>query len=195
MKRCISLVQIFYKDNNIDGLISEMKSRVSGQASPRWPRKESTKTTNAHIIRYDYHLSRPRAQFISTSISAGDSRRGCRAGSQNLTVLLNVNDSGSRHSDSAAALYSRGIGESDRAKICEGHELAVARRRTFGEVFYNPLCVVLAQRAVRLATKSVRHGGARGQVLDDSTAGSLGSGRYCHLDGVTGGDGDTREGV
>lgn len=140
-------------------------------------------------------MSKPRAQSISTSISAGDSRSGSRAGRQNLTVLLNINDSGSGHSDSAAALDSRGIGESDRAKISEGHELAVAGRGAFREVFNNPFCVVLAQRTVRHTTETVRHGGARGQVFDDSTAGSLGSGRYCHLDGVTGGDRDTREGV
>lgn len=99
---------------------------------------------------------------------------------QNLAVLANVDNGGSRNTDSATASRSGlGVGKDELTKVGKGHKTAAGL-----EVLHNPLGIGLAQ-ARRLATERMAGGLAGGQVFNGSLSSCLRGGRDGHSDGIT----------
>lgn len=115
---------------------------------------------------------RPKSDVIAGDAAA---TRGAAIGEDG-AALLDVDDGGAGDADGGAALDGRGAGEGDRVEVGKSHE-----RPARLVVLDDPLGVVLAQ-LVALVAEAVRHGLARGQVLQRSYAGLLGGGGlFCCL--------------
>lgn len=113
--------------------------------------------------------SRPRDLDTLTSVVTVDlvGSRSSAVG-QNLAVLANVDNSGSRNADSTTTSRgSLGVGEDELIKIGKGHKTAAGL-----EVLHNPLGIGLAQ-ASRLATERMAGGLAGGQVFNGSLSSCL----------------------
>lgn len=125
---------------------------------------------------------------LLTNVGDGNAVAGVRRGGQDLAVLLNVDDSGTRRPNGCAVIGSLSIGKGDIAKVGEWNLASVLQ-----EVFDNPLGVLFAEWGLSTKAKGVCHGLLRGQVVNSSTAGGGRSGNHGYGDLVTGIDGDAGE--
>jgi hypothetical protein len=127
---------------------------------------------------------------IDLDIAASNAgRAGSRAVSEDLVILFNIDDGGTADTDGTGSGLGGGTGERDRAEVSELNHGA-----TLLEVLDNPLSVVLAQVAYgALVAERVLDGLASGVVLDGCSACGLAGGGDSHSDGVSSGEGDSRE--